>query len=56
MHPTSQMKTRNNSCRIARRADQQGARPPGQDLPGIEKYATEYNSSPAKVRMVTRKG
>ena len=45
MHPTSQMKTKNKSCRIARRADQQGARPPGQDSPGIEKYATESTSS-----------
>ena len=45
MHPTSQMITRNKPCRIARRADQQGARPPGQDSHGIEKYATESTSS-----------
>ena len=48
MHPTSQMKTRNNSCCIARRADQQGVRPPGQDSPGIEKYATESTSSTSR--------
>ena len=39
------MKTRKNTCRIVRRADQQGTRLPGQDSPGIEKYATESNSS-----------
>ena len=39
------MKKRNKPCRIARHADQQGARPPGQDSPGIEKYATESTSS-----------
>ena len=44
MHPTSEMKTRNKPCGI-RRADEQVARPPGQDSPGIEKYATEFTSS-----------
>ena len=40
------MKTRRNPCRIVCRVDQQGTRPPGQDLPGIVKYATESKSSP----------
>ena len=36
------METRNKkSCRIGRRADQQGSRPPVMDQAWIEKYATE---------------
>ena len=36
--------------------DQQGKRPPGQDSPGIVKYATESNSSPNKSPYGHQKG
>ena len=40
------MQTRSKSCRIVRRADQQGTRPSGRDQPEVEKSATGSNSSP----------
>ena len=33
-------RSKNNSCRITRRADKQGVRPPGRDQPGVEKSTT----------------
>ena len=39
------MKTRSKSCRLVRRAGQQGTGHPGRNQPGIEKYATGINSS-----------
>ena len=38
-------RTRNNSCRIGRPADQQGPRPPSGNQAGIEKSATGTNSA-----------
>ena len=39
------MKTRSKSYRLVRRAGQQGMCPPGRNQPGIERCATEINSS-----------
>ena len=33
-------RSKNNLCRITRRADKQGVRPPGRDQPGVEKLTT----------------